>query len=62
MGMAILNLKKAILFIFASFDDSGLIVEVDFDYEFSKTMLLTLKERYFENMLHVLCTRTRSDL
>lgn len=58
MGMAILNLQKAILFIFASFDDSGLIVEVDFDYEFSKKMILTIKERYFENMLHVLCTRS----
>lgn len=56
MGMAVLNLPKTYFVIYASFDDSVLIMEVDFDYEFICDMLINVKHKYFEKMIHNCCT------
>lgn len=55
MGMALLNLHKTAFVVYASHDNSILIVNVDIDFEFLMLMLVTIKHNYFDNMLHVLC-------
>lgn len=55
LGMSLLNLQRCLLVIYASFDNSYAEVEVDFDYEFTKTMMLKVKKNFFANMWHILC-------
>ncbi|KAJ8957217.1 hypothetical protein NQ318_007779, partial [Aromia moschata] len=43
MGMALLNLSRAYVALYASFDNSMLIIEVDFDYGFALRMLSKVK-------------------
>ena len=54
-GMALLNLTKTDCILFASYDKSIKIVTVDFDKEFAKDLLFSLKSSFFNNMLHYLC-------
>ena len=53
--MALLNLTKTDFILFASYDKSIKIVTVDFDKEFVKDLLFSLKSSFFNNMLHYLC-------
>lgn len=55
LGMSILNVDHCYFAIYASFDDSLIIIKVAHDYEFSKEMLYTIKKKFFENMIHALC-------
>lgn len=55
MGMSMLNLNKCYLSLYSSYDDTCIVIEIYFDYNFSKKMLDTLKYNYFSNMLHSLC-------
>lgn len=55
LGMAMLNLEKCFLFLYSSYDDSSVIVEVDFDYHFIKEVLQKIKANYFSKMLHIIC-------
>lgn len=57
MGMAVLNLSKTYFAVYASFDDSILIIDVDFDFDFATNMLKKIKHNYFENMLHFCCNK-----
>lgn len=56
LGLSMLNFKKCFLILYASFDESLLIIEVRFSYEFSKKMLEKIKQNYFSKMLHVICS------
>lgn len=56
LGLSILNLTKCYLILYASFDDSFVTVEVDFDYNFSSKMLSHIKFNYMKNMIHNICT------
>lgn len=47
MIMSVLNLRRCYLVLYSSFDDSSIIVEVFYDYEFSFTMLKTIEKNYF---------------
>lgn len=55
LGMSILNLEKCFLCLYASYDDSCVILEVENDYKFSKTMLEKIKNNYFNKMIHSIC-------
>nr|CAI5833209.1 unnamed protein product [Callosobruchus analis] len=55
LGMGILNLNKCYMCLYASYDDSCEIITIENDYQFTKTMLMKIKNNYFSNMLHVLC-------
>nr|CAI5841999.1 unnamed protein product [Callosobruchus analis] len=55
LGMGILNLNKCYMCLYASYDDSCEIITIENDYQFTKTMLMKIKNNYFSKMLHVLC-------
>nr|CAI5817035.1 unnamed protein product [Callosobruchus analis] len=55
LGMGILNLNKCYMCLYASYDDSCEIIKIENDYQFTKTMLMKIKNNYFSKMLHVLC-------
>ncbi|XP_050316180.1 uncharacterized protein LOC126750576 [Anthonomus grandis grandis] len=55
LGMTILNLQKCSLCLYASYDDNCVIMEVEYDYTFSRTMLEKSKNNYFCKMLHSVC-------
>lgn len=55
MGMAVLNLKKCVFVVYASYDSSLLIINVEYDFDFVMNMFTKIKNNYFKNMLHVLC-------
>ena len=55
LGMAILNIKTTDFIVYASFDESFLLIEVDFDLEFTSDMLISLKATYYNEMLHHVC-------
>lgn len=55
MGMAVLNLSKTYFVIYASFDDSVIIMDVDFNYDFTCNMLTDVKQKYFKKMIHHCC-------
>lgn len=57
-GMFVLNVKKAFFAIYASYDKGSMvIIEVDFDENFVRKMLQTLKITYFNTMLHTVCNK-----
>lgn len=58
LGMGLLNLKKCYLVLYASFDNTFITIEVDFNYEFTKNMLTVVKHNFFEKMLPHLCKKT----
>nr|CAI5831074.1 unnamed protein product [Callosobruchus analis] len=55
LGMGILNLNKCYMCLYASYGDSCEIITIENDYQFTKTMLMKIKNNYFSKMLHVLC-------
>nr|CAI5842319.1 unnamed protein product [Callosobruchus analis] len=55
MGMAVLNLSKTYFVIFASFDKSFCLLEVNFDYDYTHNMLKVVKQSYFQKMIHHCC-------
>lgn len=61
LGMAMLNLQNCHLLLYSSYDDSSVIIDVPYDYEFVIQMVKTIKFNYFENMLHVLCETESHD-
>lgn len=61
LGMSILNVHKCFLFLYASFNDTSITIEVLFDYNFSKMMLEKVKSNYYTKMLHVLCESEVND-
>ena len=62
LGMFILNVRKSSFAIYASFDASMLIISVDFDEEFVRKMLESLKKAYFIIMIHTLCMKSCCNL
>lgn len=52
LGMFILNVPIAYFVVYASYDDSILIIKVDFDFEFVRDMLEALKNAYYKNIVH----------
>lgn len=55
MGMAVLNLKNAQFVIYASYDKSIITINIPFNENFMMTMLKSLKEIYYNVMLHEIC-------
>lgn len=55
LGMAVLNLDYCDFVIFASQNKSLKIINEPFDYTFTCNMLQKIKEKFFNNMLHVIC-------
>lgn len=55
MGMAVLNLTKTYFVLYSSFDNSILVIVIDFDFEYAWEMLSKIKNNYFNNMVHGLC-------
>ena len=53
--MAILNIQTTDFIVYASLDDSFLLIKVDFDPEFTSVMLASLKAIYYNEMLHHVC-------
>lgn len=62
LGMAILNVPLTYFVLYASFDESMIIVNVPFDYKFCETMLVALKKKFFSQMLHFLCIKNTSSV
>lgn len=55
--MAILNVQKTDFIVYVSFDNSFLILTIEFDHEFTNNMLKSLKNVYYNVMLHHVCER-----
>ena len=55
MGMAVLNFKTTKFVIYASYDKSMIIIDVPFNESFVINTLKTLKETYYNIMLHEIC-------
>lgn len=55
VGMALLNLEECDFVIYSSCDDSIYIINVTFDHEYCRKLLKTLKNKFFEHMLHEIC-------
>lgn len=58
LGMAILNIKETDLALYSSQSDTLLKINVPFDEDFAKRLLITVT-KYFKNMLHVFCERNK---
>ncbi|XP_044744978.1 uncharacterized protein LOC123312774 isoform X2 [Coccinella septempunctata] len=56
LNMAVLNLENCDFVIFSSLDKSFKTVNVPFNEEFTRKLLVKLKIIYFRHMLHTLCT------
>lgn len=54
-GMALLNLKSTDLIIYSSASDSFCNINVDFDEEFAKHLILRVNDIYFKSMIHFYC-------
>nr|CAI5857318.1 unnamed protein product [Callosobruchus analis] len=50
LGMGILNLNKCYMCLYASYDDSCEIITIENDYQFTKTMLMKIKNNYFSKI------------
>lgn len=50
-----LNLKTCDFIIYNSFEHKYIVLKVDFDYEYCKKILHTLKIIYFEKLIHEIC-------
>ena len=57
--MAVLNLKTCDFVIYSSILKTIRIVKVNFDKKFACNLLRTLKEKYFNKMLHNVCVNSR---
>lgn len=55
MGMALLNLENAQFVIYAPYDKSIITINVPFNENFMISMLKSLKEIYYNIMLHEIC-------
>ncbi|KAJ8912685.1 hypothetical protein NQ315_011045 [Exocentrus adspersus] len=55
LGMALLNVERCYFVLYASFDKSIEICEVDINYNFAKKMLTVVKKNYFDCMFHTIC-------
>lgn len=53
--MSMFNVDSCYLCLYASYDDSSIIIKVMFDYQFAKNMLGKIKSNYLSKMVHVLC-------
>jgi len=53
--MAILNVVECDLVVYCSFDDSLIKVRFPFDEAWTRDFIFTLKNVYFNHMLHTLC-------
>ncbi|VEN44565.1 unnamed protein product [Callosobruchus maculatus] len=53
--MAVLNLSKCYVCLYASYDGSCEMITVYFDYDFTKTMLMKIKRIYFSEILYIIC-------
>ena len=58
-GLAILKLKTCDFVIYSSISKTIRIAKVDFDKEFACDLLRTVKEKYFNKMLHNVCVNSR---
>lgn len=56
LGMFLLNLDTTDFCLYSSYDDSMFIIQVKRDEVFLKKMLTALKQTFFNNMLHIICT------
>ncbi|CAL1671561.1 unnamed protein product [Lasius platythorax] len=59
LGMAIWNVQITDFIIYASVDNSFLILTVEFDREFTNNMLKSLKNVYYNVMLHHICIKEK---
>ncbi|XP_066587824.1 uncharacterized protein [Prorops nasuta] len=57
IGMAILNIDITDFIVFASYDNSFLTVTIPFDQDFTDSMLVSLKNVYYNEMLHNVCIK-----
>lgn len=57
LGMFMLNVKKTYFVMYASFDKSIETIEVNYDEKFVTKMLKTVKQTYFNIMLHAICDK-----
>lgn len=55
LGMVMLNVSKCDFVIYSSFSESYINLEILFDTDFTKKMLISLKNAYFTKMLHNIC-------
>jgi hypothetical protein len=59
--MAIMNVQVTDLMIFASFDNTSLVIPVPIDEEYVTDLVDTLKRVYFQQMLHFVCTYEKNN-
>ncbi|XP_016655892.1 uncharacterized protein LOC107882272 [Acyrthosiphon pisum] len=55
LGLVMLNLETCDFVIYSSLEHKYIILKTDFDYEYCKKMLCTLKIIYFEKLIHDIC-------
>lgn len=55
LGLVMLNVTHCDFIIYSSFDNIYHIIPIDFNYDYCKRMLLSLKCVYFDKLLHEIC-------
>ena len=56
LGMVMLNVGKCDVVIYSTFSNAYISLEILLDTEFTKKMLISLKNAYFTNMIHnIIC-------
>lgn len=55
LGLVMLNVTHCDFIIYSSFDNIYHVIPIDFNYDYCKCMLLSLKCVYFDKLLHEIC-------
>jgi len=55
LGLVMLNVTYCDFIIYCSFDNIYQVISIDFNYDYCKHMLLSLKSVYFHKLLHEIC-------
>ena len=61
ISMAILNLQSTDFLIYTPFDNNLTTLSISFDEEYTKDLLCSLKEIYFDKMMHFICEKEREE-
>ena len=58
--MTVLNIKEAELILYAPYDKSIKIIPIHYDVQFVQDLYMSLKQIYFNNVLHFVCLKAPS--
>lgn len=61
LGIIMLNVSCYGFILYNSFDHNYQVITIDFNYDYYKYMLLSLKSNYFDRLSHDICILSESN-